>query len=174
MDPHRRNYSGLLGDVAASGDLISNSRFSLEIFSYGELAQEHIPASLKQKVHHHHLNYTVRPACLPFPLSLRRAGPRPHLTLSTPPGLVQEYYAEMHRTLAMLTLFPSDRYYTQASSSTVATAISLGLPLAVQPRFLEVRLPRQPSLPLLSAKHWSPAHTSLQGKMLPILPSVQA
>ena len=40
---------------------------------------------------------------------------------------MQRYYAAMQGALGMLTAFPGDRYYTEAASSTVATAISLGV-----------------------------------------------
>ena len=51
---------------------------------------------------------------------------------------VQEYYRQIHQTLGVLLLYPGDRYYTRASSSSVATAISAGVPLVVDPRFLQV------------------------------------
>ena len=52
--------------------------------------------------------------------------------------MVQEYYASIHSTLGVLLIFPGDRYYTRASSSSIATAVSTGVPLIVEPRFLEV------------------------------------
>lgn len=58
-DAHRRNYTGLLQDVAALPELVADPRLSLEIFSFGELAPELIPQALKPKINHHHLPYQV-------------------------------------------------------------------------------------------------------------------
>ena len=52
--------------------------------------------------------------------------------------MVQDYYASIHNTLGVLLIFPGNRYYTQASSSSIATAISTEVPLIVGPEFLEV------------------------------------
>ncbi len=51
---------------------------------------------------------------------------------------VQEFYQEMQKSLAMLTLFPGDCCYKDATSSTAATAIVAQIPLIVGPKFLEV------------------------------------
>ncbi len=56
----------------------------------------------------------------------------------TGPLVLQEYYKQIHKTLGMLLLYPGDRYYLRASSSSVATSISAGVPLLVDPRFLQV------------------------------------
>lgn len=62
----------------------------------------------------------------------------PFLLLTLGSTCWQAYYAQMSSALAMLTMFPGTRYYTEAASSTVATAISLGLPMVVTDRFVEV------------------------------------
>lgn len=51
---------------------------------------------------------------------------------------MQAFYKELNKALAILTVFPGDRYYKQAASSTVATAISAGVPLVVNAPFLRV------------------------------------
>ena len=51
---------------------------------------------------------------------------------------MQQFYSEIHRTLGLMLLFPGDRYYISASSSSIATAISAGVPMIVDSRFLEV------------------------------------
>ena len=52
--------------------------------------------------------------------------------------MLQEFYSEIHKTLGVMLLFPGDRYYTSASSSSIATAISASVPMIVDPKFLEV------------------------------------
>ncbi len=52
--------------------------------------------------------------------------------------MMQEFYKQIHRTLGLLLLFPGDRYYTSASSSSIATAVSAGVPMIVDDKFLEV------------------------------------
>ncbi len=52
--------------------------------------------------------------------------------------VIQDYYHEIHNSLAMLTIFPGDRYYKDTASSTVATAICAQVPLVVTRKFLEV------------------------------------
>ena len=67
----------------------------------------------------------------------------------------QDYYRQIHKTLGVLVLYPGDRYYTRASSSSVATAISAGVPLVVEPRFLQVYdfMPQGPDVLAEPANH---------------------
>ncbi len=58
-DAHRRNYSGLLQDVAASPDLIQDSNFELDIFAWKELGPEIVPASVASKLVYKHLTFQV-------------------------------------------------------------------------------------------------------------------
>ena len=44
----------------------------------------------------------------------------------------------MSQNIAMLTLFDTHRYFHDAASSTIVVAMSVGLPLIVEPGFLDV------------------------------------
>ena len=59
---HRRNYTGLLEDIAAAPDLIGNARFELDIFAWKELDPAIVPPGLAEKLIYKHLNYTVSAA----------------------------------------------------------------------------------------------------------------
>lgn len=52
--------------------------------------------------------------------------------------MLQQYYEEIHNNLGLLTIFPGERYYTKASSSSVATALITGTPMIVDDQFLQV------------------------------------
>lgn len=60
--------------------------------------------------------------------------------LLTPNAIaLQEFYGNISSTLGVATLFIDvDRYLIEAASSTVATALSTGMPLIVEPGFLDV------------------------------------
>ena len=52
--------------------------------------------------------------------------------------VLQDFYGNMSENIAMLTLFDTHRYFHDAASSTIVVAMSIGLPLIVEPGFLEV------------------------------------
>ena len=58
-DSHRRNYSGLLEDVAAAPELLRDDRFEIDLFSWGELEPEIVPASVVSKMVYKHLEFPV-------------------------------------------------------------------------------------------------------------------
>lgn len=59
INPIRRNYTGLLTDVAAAADLVEHPDFELQILARGTLDEAIIPDSLKGKLVQKHLQYPV-------------------------------------------------------------------------------------------------------------------
>ena len=59
LDFGRRNYTGLLQDVAAAPDVFTHSLFELDLYAWGELDPAVIPANLSENVVHRHLKYPV-------------------------------------------------------------------------------------------------------------------
>ena len=61
-------------------------------------------------------------------------------------------------------LFPGDRYYTEASSSSIATAISTGVPLIVDQRFSEVYtfIPQSATVVAVASSHATAMEQILQ------------
>ena len=66
LDTFRRNYSGLLQDVSAAPKLLEESRFELQLFTWGtELDAAIVPALARGKIVYKHLRYTVSKATCP-------------------------------------------------------------------------------------------------------------
>ena len=65
-DSHRRNYSGLLQDVAASPALVQDTHFELDIFAWKQLDPVIVPANISSKIVYKHLVFPVRfnPFCM--------------------------------------------------------------------------------------------------------------
>ena len=57
---YRRNYTGLLADVAQARELVDDPRFELQIFAWSNLDARFVPNTLSQKLVHKPLGFLVR------------------------------------------------------------------------------------------------------------------
>ena len=76
------------------------------------------------------------------------------------PPTPKDYWRELARCTVLLTAFATDRYYTTGASSTIATAINLGLPLVAEERLVRA-YPywlRQPNALFAYQAHSAPAY----------------
>ena len=140
----RRNYTGLFADIAEAIELVDNPRFELQLFSSSLLDTENLTDAIRQKTIHKSLSYMVRAFTFQPRQTLMAWGCATYTHLRSMANdvivavMLQDFYSEMHKSLALLTLFPGSRYYRDAASSTVATAICSQVPLIAEPEFAEV------------------------------------
>lgn len=58
-DAHRRNYTGLLQDVAANPELMRDPRFELDLFAWKQLDPTIVPKAVNSKIVYKHLKFPV-------------------------------------------------------------------------------------------------------------------
>ena len=63
-DPHRRNYTGLLEDIASTPDITQEARFELDLYTWGSLDPALVPPSVVDKIVYKRLRFKVGPTLM--------------------------------------------------------------------------------------------------------------